>query len=69
LTVLITGASGATGRAVMAALLARGARVRTMSSNAESAAKLTAAGAHETAVARFDDSEALRRAMTRATRA
>jgi uncharacterized protein YbjT (DUF2867 family) len=63
MTVLVTGASGTTGRAVMAALLARGARVRGMSSNAESAGQLAAAGVNETAVARFDDSAALVRAM------
>lgn len=63
MVVLITGAGGATGRAVMEALLARGARVRAMSSSAESATKLAAAGAQETAVARFDDSVALGQAM------
>ena len=62
-TVLITGANGMTGRAVLGALRARGVRVRAMASRAASAAALHDAGADETAIARFDDAAALVAAM------
>lgn len=62
-TVLITGANGMTGRAVLGALRARGVRVRAMAAREASAAALREAGADETAVARFDDAAALAAAM------
>jgi NAD(P)H dehydrogenase (quinone) len=62
--ILITGAAGKTGIAVLAALKARGARVRCFSSNAASAARLIARGADETVVGDLADSAALRTAMS-----
>jgi len=62
-TILITGANGATGRAVLAALKTRGARVRTMTTRQVSAASLREAGADEVALARFDDPMSLSEAM------
>lgn len=63
MTLLITGASGATGRAVLAALKRRGARVRAMTTRESSTQALRAAGAEETALARFDDPAALAAAL------
>lgn len=63
MTILITGANGMTGRAVMAALRGRGARVRAMASRHASALALREAGADETAIARFDDVASLAAAM------
>lgn len=63
MTLLITGASGGTGRAVLAALKRRGARVRAMVTRESSAQALRAAGADETALARFDDPAALASAL------
>lgn len=63
MTVLITGAGGMTGRAVMAALRRRGMRVRVMATRKASAQALREAGADETALARFDDAAALAAAM------
>jgi uncharacterized protein YbjT (DUF2867 family) len=62
-TVLITGANGMTGRAVLAALRRRGLRVRAMATRESSAAALRESGADETAIASFDDAEALAAAM------
>ena len=62
-SVLITGANGMTGRAVLAELNRRGVRVRAMASREASAVTLREAGAHEIAVARFDDARALTAAM------
>lgn len=64
MTILITGANGATGRAVLIALKARGARVRAMATGETSAAALRALGADEVAIARFDDANALASAMS-----
>ena len=61
--VLITGAHGVTGRAVLGALKRRGARVRAMVTREASAQALREAGADETALARFDDPAALTAAM------
>jgi len=62
--ILITGAAGKTGLAVLAALKARGARVRCFSSNPASAERLVARGADETAIGDLGDGAALRTAMT-----
>ncbi|MFN8465155.1 MAG: NmrA family NAD(P)-binding protein [Caldilineaceae bacterium] len=48
--ILVTGASGKTGRAVIAALAARGERVRALVHRAEAVATVAAAGAAETMV-------------------
>lgn len=63
MSILVTGASGMTGRAVMAALRQAGATVRAMSSRDTAAEALRDAGAHEVAVARFDDPARLQAAM------
>lgn len=63
MTVLITGANGMTGRAVLAALKEHGVRVRALATRDASAQALRAAGAEETALARFDDAPALAAAM------
>lgn len=60
---LITGANGMTGRAVLAALKSRGARVRVLATSAASAGSLLEAGADEAALGRFDDAASLERAM------
>jgi uncharacterized protein YbjT (DUF2867 family) len=67
MTIAITGASGMTGRAVMAALRRRGARVRAVSSRPDSALSLREAGADETAVATLQDGNALRQAFAGAS--
>ena len=61
--VLITGANGMTGRAVLGSLKRRGVRVRAMVTREASAQALREAGADETALARFDDPAALASAM------
>jgi uncharacterized protein YbjT (DUF2867 family) len=63
MTLLLTGAAGGTGRAVLAALKRRGARVRAMATREASAQALREAGADETALARFDDPAALAAAL------
>lgn len=63
MTLLLTGAAGGTGRAVLAALKRRGARVRAMATREASAQALREAGADETALARFDDPAALATAL------
>ncbi|MBN8507829.1 MAG: NmrA family NAD(P)-binding protein [Burkholderiales bacterium] len=63
MTVLITGANGMTGRAVLTALARRGVHVRALATREASAQALCAAGAGETALARFDDAPALAAAM------
>jgi NAD(P)H dehydrogenase (quinone) len=60
--ILITGAAGRTGMAVLAALKARGAAVRCFCSNRNSAARLHSIGADETIVGDLADGAALRRA-------
>ena len=67
MTIAITGASGTTGRAVIAALRRRGARVRAVSSRPDSALSLREAGADETAVAALQDGNALRAAFAGAS--
>ena len=63
MTLLLTGAAGGTGRAVLAALKRLGARVRAMATREASAQALRVAGADETALARFDDPAALAAAL------
>jgi uncharacterized protein YbjT (DUF2867 family) len=57
--ILVTGAAGKTGKAVVKALAARGARVRALVRNAEHAGALTALGAAEVALGSFTDDAAL----------
>jgi NAD(P)H dehydrogenase (quinone) len=61
-TILVTGAGGKTGKAVVRALAARGARVRVLASRPDLAAELKALGAAEIGIGRFDDASALSRA-------
>jgi uncharacterized protein YbjT (DUF2867 family) len=61
--VLVTGAAGMTGLAVIHALRQVGMRVRALSSTGESAARLQAAGASEVVTASFSDQAGLVRAM------
>lgn len=61
--ILITGANGMTGRAVLGALRQRGARVRAMVTREASAQALREAGADETVLARFGDETALAAAL------
>jgi NAD(P)H dehydrogenase (quinone) len=60
--ILVTGAAGKTGKAVVEALGKKGAGVRAMVHRGEHRAALTALGASECVVASFEDQEALRRA-------
>ena len=60
--ILVTGAAGKTGTAVVKALAARGARVRALVRRAESATAVKALGAAEVVIGSFDDSGALARA-------
>ena len=62
--ILVTGAAGKTGSAVVKALAARGACVRALVHRAENAAAVEALGAAEVVVGSFDDSAALARAAT-----
>ena len=62
--IAITGAGGVTGRALIAALTARGARVRAVVTREASARACREAGADQTALATFADREALARAFT-----
>jgi NAD(P)H dehydrogenase (quinone) len=57
--ILVTGAAGKTGQAVIKALAAKGAPVRALVRNPEHAAALTALGATEIAVGHFADGIAL----------
>lgn len=66
--VLITGATGRTGKAVTAALARRGAHVRAMTRNPASGDACRAAGASEVAVADLADVGSLRQAMRGAAR-
>lgn len=63
MTIAITGAGGMTGRAVLRHLLRRGARVRTVTTREASADVLRAIGATQTALARFDQPDALAQAF------
>ena len=60
--ILVTGAAGKTGTAVVKALAARGARVRALVRRAERATAVKALGAAEVVIRSFDDSGALARA-------
>jgi NAD(P)H dehydrogenase (quinone) len=57
--ILVTGAAGKTGRAVIKALAQKGAGVRALVRNPEHAGALMALGAAEVAVGSFDDAHAL----------
>lgn len=57
--VLVTGATGRTGKAVVAALSARGARVRAMTRTRAGEDSLVAAGAHEITLADLGDRSSL----------
>jgi NAD(P)H dehydrogenase (quinone) len=65
--ILVTGAGGKTGRAVVAALAARGAAVRALVHREEQAGAATALGAREVCVGSFDDAPALARAVAGAS--
>ena len=58
--ILVTGAAGKTGKAVVKALAAKGARVRALVRDPEHAAALMALGAAEVCLGSFDDARALR---------
>ena len=62
--ILVTGAAGKTGKAVVKALAGRGARVRALVRRAEHAAALKALGAAEVSVGSFEDPRALALAAT-----
>jgi uncharacterized protein YbjT (DUF2867 family) len=62
--ILVTGAAGKTGMAVVKALRARGARVRPLVHRAENAAAVDALGAAEVTVGSFEDAAALAGAAT-----
>jgi uncharacterized protein YbjT (DUF2867 family) len=60
--ILVTGAAGKTGTAVVKALAACGARVRALVHRAENVAAVKALGAAEVMIGSFEDSKALARA-------
>jgi uncharacterized protein YbjT (DUF2867 family) len=60
--ILVTGAAGKTGKAVVKALATRGATVRALVRRPENAVALEALGAAEVIIASFEDSAALARA-------
>ena len=62
--ILVTGAAGKTGKAVIQALAKKGADVRAMVRRSEHFAALEALGAAECVTASFEDEEALRRAAS-----
>jgi NAD(P)H dehydrogenase (quinone) len=62
--ILVTGAAGKTGNAIVTALAAAGVRVRAMVRRPEQAAALQALGATEAVVGSFEDADSLRRAAT-----
>jgi NAD(P)H dehydrogenase (quinone) len=62
--ILVTGAAGKTGKAVVKALAAKGAGVRALVRNQDHAAALTALGAAEVSIGRFEDRHALEIAAT-----
>jgi uncharacterized protein YbjT (DUF2867 family) len=61
--ILVTGAGGKTGQAVVAALAAKGAGVRALLRRREQAETLKAVGAAEISIGGFDDAQALGRAV------
>jgi NAD(P)H dehydrogenase (quinone) len=65
--ILVTGAAGKTGKAVIAAVAARGAQVRALVHRAAQTDEVTAQGACEVAVGGFDDPAALARAASGVT--
>jgi len=65
--ILVTGAAGKTGKAVIKALAAKGAPVRALVRSAAHAAALKTLGAAEIAVGGFDDAAALKSAAAGAT--
>jgi len=70
--ILVTGAAGKTGKAVIEAVAARGGQVgctevRPLVHRAKQAAEVAALGAHDVTVGRFDDAEALARAVSGVT--
>jgi NAD(P)H dehydrogenase (quinone) len=65
--ILVTGAAGKTGKAVVEALVKKGARVRAMVHRIAHIAALRALGAAECVVASFENETALRRAATGAS--
>lgn len=65
--ILVTGAAGKTGRAVIKALKAKGVAVRALVRNPDHAGGLMALGAAEIAIGGFDDAHALARAAQGAT--
>jgi NAD(P)H dehydrogenase (quinone) len=60
--ILITGAGGKTGKAVLTALVARGTSVRALVRNSSYEAALKAIGAHDVVIGAMDDPQALARA-------
>jgi NAD(P)H dehydrogenase (quinone) len=60
--ILVTGAAGKTGKAVVEALVAKGAPVRALVRNPDHAAALLALGAAEVSFGSFEDARALREA-------
>jgi NAD(P)H dehydrogenase (quinone) len=60
--ILVTGAGGKTGKAVIKALVARGAAVRALVRNAAHETALRAIGAHDVVIGAMDDPAALSRA-------
>jgi NAD(P)H dehydrogenase (quinone) len=65
--ILVTGAAGKTGLAVIKALAARGAGVRALVRRAEQVVEVAAQGASEVVLGGFDDAAALARAVRGAT--
>ena len=64
MTILITGASGAVGTPTIKHLVKRGAKIRALTSNEASAAKLKAAGVAETVIGDLTKDDDVKRAMT-----
>jgi uncharacterized protein YbjT (DUF2867 family) len=62
--ILVTGAAGKTGKAVVKALAAEGAGVRALVRRSEHIADLKALGAAEVSLGSFDDADALARAVS-----
>jgi len=62
--ILVTGAAGKTGNAVVKALAERGAKVRALVRRPEQAPALAALGAAEVSIGRFEDASALAAAMS-----
>ena len=61
--ILITGAAGKTGKAVVKAVAAKGAKVRALVRNPDHAGALLALGAAEISIGSFDDGRSLARAV------